>query len=318
MPTNAARPVTIADVRRARGRIATHVRRTPVLRAEIDTVSGSVPVVFKLEYLQLGGSFKARGSVNAVLAARDAGKLTDSGVVVASGGNAAIGAAHAARIVGTRCTVVVPENAPPVKVTALRDLGADVRLHGSRYHDAAEFAGALATKTGALLLHAYDLPDIVAGAGTIALELAADVPGPQTVVACVGGGGLLGGLAAAQRPGDRLVGAEPTGASSLHQAVKAGGPVSVELDSIAADSLGATRIGDICWSTIADKAVESVVVSDDEIIAARRMLWERFRIVVEHGTATAVAAVAAGLVKPAPDSTLCVLLCGANTRLDDL
>lgn len=318
MPHDAARPVSIADVRRAHGRIAAHVRRTPVLRAEIETVGGPVPVVFKLEYLQLGGSFKARGSVNAVVSARDAGALSDSGVVVASGGNAAIGAAHAARIVGTRCTVVVPENAPPVKVAALQALGADVRLVGSRYQDAAETASVLAVETGALLLHAYDLPEVVAGAGTIALELAADIPGPQTIVACVGGGGLLGGLAAAQRRGDRLVGAEPTGASSLHQAVQACAPVSVELDSIAADSLGATRIGDICWSTIAGAAVDSVVVSDNEIITARRMLWDRFRIVVEHGTATAVAAVVEGHVTPTPDSTLCVLLCGANTRLDDL
>lgn len=318
MPINATRPVTISDVRRARGRIAAHVRRTPVLRAEIDTISGRVPVVFKLEYLQLGGSFKARGSVNTVLAAREADRLPDAGVVVASGGNAAIGAAHAARIVDARCTVVVPENAPPVKVAVLRELGADVRLVGSQYSEAAAAAATFATESGALELHAYDLPDVVAGAGTIALELAADVPGPLTTVVCVGGGGLLAGLAAAQRPGDHLVGAEPAGAACLHQAIEAGEPTSVELDSIAADSLGATMIGDICWSTITDSSLDSVVVSDDEIIAARRMLWRQFRIVVEHGTATAVAAVIGGQVRVAHDSTLCVLLCGANTRLDDL
>ncbi|MGW5522583.1 serine/threonine dehydratase [Gordonia sp. NPDC003950] len=310
--------VTPDDVRAAQSRIAGTVRRTPLLHAELATGRGPVPVVFKLEFTQIGGCFKPRGSVNAVIRARDQGRLPEAGVLVASGGNAAIGAAWAARLAGTRCTVVVPESAPAVKVAALRALGATVHLIGSRYQDAADAAAGMALESGALALHAYDRPDIVAGAGTIGLELVDDVDGPLTTVVCVGGGGLLGGMSATLRPGDRLVGAEPVGASCLHQAITAGGPVDVDLDSVAADSLGATRVGEICWASIAGRAVDSVVVPDAAIISARTMLWERFRIVVEHGTATAVAAVTTGVVAADDDSTLCVVLCGANTGLTGL
>lgn len=317
------RPVTTADVRAARDRIAGRLRRTPLLSASLDSPHGPVEVVFKLEMTQVGGCFKTRGSLNAVLDAQARGLLTDAGVIVASGGNAAIGAAWAARIAGTTATVVIPENAPAVKVSALRELGATVHLVGTRYADAADAAATMAADSGALALHAYDLPDVVAGAGTIGLELAEDLPGPLTTVVCVGGGGLLGGLAASLRPGDRLVGVEPTGASCLHQALAAGMPVAVELDSVATDSLGATRIGDVCWATIAERpvdsvVVDSVVVDDADIIAARRMMWERFRLVIELGTATTVAAVTTGLIRAEHHSTLCLVLCGANTRLDDL
>lgn len=309
--------IVLDDVRAARERIGTALRHTPVLRARIDGVDGPLDVVFKLEYTQTGGSFKARGSLNAVRHAQESGRLGSAGVLVASGGNAAIGAACAARIAQTPCAVVVPETAPAVKVDALRALGVTVHQVGDRYQEAADAAAVIAEETGALLLHAYGQPDIVAGAGTIGLELADQVPGRLTTVVCVGGGGLLGGLAAVLRPGDQLIGAEPIGSSSLHQAYAAAGPVEVELDSVAADSLGATRIGDICWKTIRDRPeITSVVVSDDDLIAARADLWRDHRILVEHGTATAVAAVRTGQVRAAPGTTLCVILCGANTALE--
>uniref|UniRef100_UPI003D8C200A serine/threonine dehydratase n=1 Tax=Gordonia sp. B7-2 TaxID=3420932 RepID=UPI003D8C200A len=308
--------VNLGAVMAARLRIEGRLRRTPILRAPMETVNGSVEVAFKLEYLQLGGSFKARGSLNAVLAARESGLLSSAGVVVASGGNAAIGAAWAARLVGASCTVVVPVTAPQVKVDTLRALGADVHLVGDRYAQAAEAAHAMADDRGALRLHAYDLPDIVAGAGTIELEIADDLDGPVTTVACVGGGGLLAGLTAALRPGDRVIGVEPVGASCLHQALAAGVPVPTELDSVAADSLGATEVGDICWDLVSgNRQVSSVIVTDDDIIAARAQLWRDHRILVEHGTASSVAAIMTGQVRPQEDSTLCVVLCGANTTL---
>lgn len=304
-------------VRAARDRIDGRLRRTPILRSQLSTVHGPLDVVFKLEYLQFGGCFKVRGSLNAIVHARRDGRLSEAGVLVASGGNAAIGAAWAARLVGTACTVVVPTTAPRVKVDMLRSLGAQVHLVGDRYEQAARAAAGLAQESGALALHAYDLPDIVAGAGTIALELAEDVDGPLTTVVCVGGGGLLGGLTAALRPGDRLVGAEPVGASCLHQAIAAGRPVPVVLDSVASDSLGATQIGEICWELVAGQpGVGSVIVEDENIVAARAALWRDHRIVVEHGTAAAVAAVTTGQVRPQDDSTLCIVLCGANTALD--
>lgn len=320
-PPNAAaapRPVVLDDVVAARDRIGDAVRRTPVLAAPLDTIHGSVEVVFKLEFTQLGGCFKPRGSINAVLAAREEDALGEAGVLVASGGNAAIGAAWAARIVGVGCTVVVPETVPQVKADTLRGLGATVHLIGERYQQAADAAAGLAADSGALLLHAYDLPDIAAGAGTIGLELIDDVAGPLTTAVCVGGGGLLGGLTATLRPGDRLVGVEPVGSACLYRAVAAGGPVTVHPDSVAADSLGASRIGDTCWATVGHRTggagpVDTVVVTDDEILAARRMMWDRFRIVIEAGTATAVAGVVTGRVVAAPGTTLCVVLCGANT-----
>lgn len=308
--------VVPVDVDLACAAISPHLRRTPMLRTVIDTVDGPVDAALKLEYTQLGGCFKPRGSLWATLHARDQGVLTDAGVLVASGGNAALGATVAARIVGVPVTVVIPETAPPVKIDALRTAGARVHLIGRRYSEAADAAEELADQTGALALHAYDLPDIVAGAGTIGLELIDDVPGPLTTVVCVGGGGLLAGLAATLRPGDHLVGVEPLGASCLHQALAAGTPIPVELESVAADSLGATRVGDLCWNAVAENpAVRSIIVTDDQIIAARRMLWDSHRILVEHGTATAVAGVTSGQIRPQPDSTLCIVLCGANTAL---
>ncbi|HMS74945.1 serine/threonine dehydratase [Gordonia sp. (in: high G+C Gram-positive bacteria)] len=309
--------ISRGDIQSARARIAGRLRRTPVLRTEIGTVNGAVEVALKLEFTQLGGSFKVRGSLNATLHAQEQGLLTEAGVLVASGGNAAIGAAHAARIVGVPCTVVVPEAAPRVKVAALRDLGAQVHLAGDRYQVAAEVATSMADESGALLLHAYDLPDIVAGAGTIAPELAADVEGPLTIVTCVGGGGLIAGLTTGMRSGDRIVGAEPVGASCLHQALAADHRIPAELDSIAADSLGATEVGEICWNTVAGRDdVSSVVVTDDDIVAARAALWHDHRLLVEHGTAAALAAVTTGQVATQPDSTICVVLCGANTAVD--
>ena len=309
--------ITGDDILAARARIAGRVRRTPVLRTEINTVDGPVEVALKLEFTQLGGSFKVRGSLNATLHAQEQGLLGDAGVLVASGGNAAIGAAHAARIAGVPCTVVVPETAPAIKVAALRELGAQVHLRGDRYQVAADAAATMAAESGALLLHAYDLPDIVAGAGTIASELAADVGGPLTIVTCVGGGGLIAGLTTGMRAGDRIVGAEPAGASCLSQALAAGRPVPTELGSIAADSLGATEVGEICWDTVAGRDdASSVVVTDDDIIAARAALWHDHRLLVEHGTAAALAAVTTGQVTGGPDSTLCVVLCGANTSPD--
>nr|WP_245555766.1 serine/threonine dehydratase [Gordonia soli] len=304
------------QIREAARRIDGLVRRTPTQRLSVEVPSGPIEVVLKHEFTQFGGCFKARGSLNAILSARADGRLGDAGVLVASGGNAAIGAAWAARLAGTEATVVVPETAPPVKIDSLRRLGATVHQIGDHYQQAADAASRLATETGALLLHAYDQIPVAAGAGTIGLELADDVEGPLTTVACVGGGGLLAGLAATLRAGDRLVGVEPRGASCFDQARRTGAPVDVTLDSIASDSLGATRVGDICWASVADREVDSVVVDDADLIEARRRLWENLRVVVEHGTAAAVAAVLTGRVTPAPGSTLCIVLCGANTSLD--
>jgi threonine dehydratase len=307
---------SLDEIVAARGRISPLIRPTPVFETQVPAPSGPVTVAFKLEYLQLGGSFKIRGSLNAILHAQEEGRLTGSGVVIASGGNAAIGAATACRMLDLRCTVVVPTTAPAVKVARLNALGADVHQIGDRYALSAEAAAAIADESGALQLHAYDLPDIVAGAGTIGLELREQLGVPLEVLVAVGGGGLVGGLTAALAPEHTICGVEPVGASALHQALAAGRPVPVDLDSVAADSLGATQLGQICWDTISALPVGSLTVTDDELIAARNLLWDEFRILVEHGTAAALAPILSGAVTTEPGRLPCVILCGANTALE--
>lgn len=297
-----------SDVLAAQDRLGSLVRRTPVLDAVVETVHGPVPVTFKLEYLQIGGSFKFRGSLNALLHSG----IDAAAVVIASGGNAGIAAASAAGLRGVRCTVVVPEAAPATKVAALRELGADVILHGDRYARAFDRAVEISLATGALLLHAYDLPDIVAGAGTVGLELEEQVPESNPILVAVGGGGLISGIALGAA-GRRIVGVEPVGIPTLHAALAAGQPVDVEVSSIAADSLGASRLGDIAMDVVTRADVSSVLVSDSAIVAARSYLWREFRIAVEWGGATALAALCSGAYVPEEGERTVVVLCGANT-----
>ncbi|MGX6512623.1 serine/threonine dehydratase [Rhodococcus sp. SJ-2] len=314
-PATAVDHESVVDAAR---RITSIVRRTPIVTAAVPTPNGPVEVVFKLEYLQHGGSFKVRGSLNAFGRARENGTLPAAGVLIASGGNAAIGAAWAARYWGTPCTVVVPDAVPPAKLDRLRRLGATVHRAGWSYADAAAHAATLAGELGAVTLHAYDLPDIVAGAGTIALELAEQIGSPMECLVAVGGGGLVAGVTAGARDTDVIHGVEPAGAAALHRALAAGGPIDIEVDSIAADSLGATRIGNLAWAAASSGRIDSLVVDDAAIVDARRWLWDELRIVVEHGTAAALAPVLAGTVTPAAGRTLCVVLCGANTAVADL
>lgn len=299
-----------SDVVAAGVRLAGRVRRTPVLETTVITDRGDeVPVALKLEYLQAGGSFKIRGSLNALLAAEN----PPHEAVIASGGNAGIAAAIASKQQNVPCVVVVPTTAPHAKVEALQGLGAQVVLHGDRYADAFARATAIATEHGALQLHAYDLPNIVAGAGTIGLEIAEQVPECTAILAAVGGGGLIAGIAAGTAPGVRVVGVEPTGIATLHGALAAGEPVDVSIDSVAADALGASRLGAIAMEVARGRGIESVLVDDAAIMAARRLLWTRFRIVVEPAGATALAAIVSGTWVPGVDEYPVVVLCGANT-----
>jgi threonine dehydratase len=307
-----------ADVEAARERVAGHVRTTPVLEADPGTFGGSA--TFKLELLQHTGSFKARGAFNRLLHAQARGELDPAvGIVVASGGNAGLANAFAAARLGVPATVFVPENAPAVKVARLRQLGAEVVLEGSEYAAAYDAAQRHVASTGAVYCHAYDQPDIAAGAGTLALELLDQVPGGfDTVLVAVGGGGLMAGVAAALEGTARVVGVEPQGAPTLHAALDAGRPVDVPVSGVAADSLGARRVGDIAFDVATRTGVESVLVSDDDLREARALLWSRWRLIVEYGAAAAPAALLAGSYRPAADERLVVVLCGANTDPSDL
>ncbi len=304
-------------VAEARHRISGRVRRTPVIDVVVPTPAGPREVAFKLEYLQYSGSFKARGSINAVLAASEHGLIGDAGVAIASGGNAGIAAAWSAAQVGCRASVFLPENAPTAKIERLRSLGADVVLKGNEYAEALDAAGEFALRSGALRLHAYDLPEVVAGAGVIGLELLEQRPDADTVLVAVGGGGLVSGIAAAITP-RQVVGVEPVGIPTLADALAAGAPVDVGVDSIAADALGARRLGEIAYAVTTQAKVRSVLVPDAEIVAARKWLWKELRVAVEYAAATALAPLLSGEFVPTAGARVAVILCGANTDPSDL
>ena len=290
--------ITRPDVEAAAARIAPYIRRTPV----VQITPGQL---WKLEFLQHSGSFKTRGATNRLLAA----DLPPAGVIAASGGNHGLAVAHAAARLGVPAEVFVPETTPASKLSALAGYGVTVVRHGAEYAEAYTAALARSTVSGALFCHAYDQPDVVAGQGTVGLEL----PEVDTVIVAVGGGGLMSGIAAAVEGRARVVGVEPVGIPTLHEALAAGGPVDVPVSGVAADSLGARRLGSIAYDVAVRTGVRSVLVSDDDIVAARRWIWDTARLVVEHAAAAAVAALRTGAYVPAPGERVAVILCGANT-----
>ncbi len=304
--------ITGADIADAGRRTAGWLRRTPV--AQLDGLA------VKLEYLQHTGSFKARGAANRVLAARESGELDPAvGIVVASGGNAGLANAWAAARIGVPATVFLPVTAPRVKVERLRGYGAQVVQVGQVYVEAYQAALAHTEQVGAVYCHAYDQPAICAGAGTLGVELIDQVDGAvDTIVVAVGGGGLLAGVATAAQGAAKVVAVEPQTAPTLHAALAAGGPVDVAVSGIAADSLGAPRVGEIAYSVATRTGVHSVLVSDEEILAARAAAWERWRVVVEAGPAAAYAALTSGRYVPADGERVALVLCGANTDPGDL
>ncbi|HXC84166.1 MAG TPA: threonine/serine dehydratase [Trebonia sp.] len=289
---------TLEDFRAAATRIAPYVRRTPVLRATVD----GRPVTLKLEHLQVTGVFKIRGALNALLTAQPAR------VITASGGNHGLGVATAARWLDIPATVFVPGTVPEVKARRIAAAGADVVRTGSKYADADHAARELADREGLYYVHAYDDPPVVAGQGTVGLEIASDVSDADVVAVPVGGGGLLAGVSGAIAP-RRSVAVEPEGCPTLHAAVEAGMPVEVGADSVAASALGASRVGDLALAAYRANPVGLALVSDQEILAARDRLWEDFRLAVEPAAATVFAAWLAGRVL---GENPCLLLSGAN------
>ncbi|WP_144671539.1 threonine/serine dehydratase [Arthrobacter sp. U41] len=302
--------ITRDDVLAAEKRISPHIRRTPLLRGG----TYSAPLWLKCEFLQHTGVFKARGAFNRQLAALERGELDPGvGVVAASGGNAGLANAYAAAALGVQATVFVPANAPRVKVERLLAYNATVRQVGTEYVEAYEAAQEYVAQSGALFCHAYDQPEIAAGAGTIAEEILRDEPGIDTIVVAVGGGGLYAGLAAAASGRAKIVAVELVTIPTLHAALEAGRPVDVSVSGIAADSLGARRVGDIAFSMASKEPPVSVLVDDEAIIAARTLLWSEYRIPAEYGAATAFAALTAGAYVPRENERVAVIICGANT-----
>ncbi|WP_427893200.1 threonine/serine dehydratase [Kribbella sp. GL6] len=302
--------VSVDDVQKAiqqaARRIAGRVRRTPV----IEVAPG---LTFKLELLQHTGSFKPRGAFNRLLTAKENGELGGQGIVAASGGNHGLAAAYAARELGVPARIFVPETTPAAKLSKLRTLGADIVQVGTEYAVAYEAALKAQSESGALLVHAYDQPEVVAGQGTVGLELLEQIDDFDTVLVAVGGGGLIGGIATAIGDNAQVIGVEPALAPTMNRALHAQRPTDGPVGGVAADSLGARRLGDLAFQAVQGHHVQSVLVDDDSIVAARKQLWATYHLATEHGGATAYAALTSGAYKPADGERVVVVLCGANT-----
>lgn len=302
--------VSPEDIRSAYRAIASYIRRTPVIEvdgADFGVSAGSV--ILKLESLQHAGSFKARGAFTNLLTR----KIPDAGVVAASGGNHGAAVAYAAMNRGIPAKIFVPKVASPAKIQQITDYGANLVVGGDRYADALAASEAWVAQSGAMPIHAYDQNETLRGQGTVGLEFEEQAPGLTTLLVAVGGGGLIGGIAAWYGRRIRIVGVEPELAPTLTRALEAGKPVDAEAGGIAADSLAPRRVGELMFP-IAQRAVEkTVLVSDDAIRDAQLKLWKTLRVVAEPGGAAALAALTSKQYIPGPTERVGVLVCGGNT-----
>ncbi len=285
------------------------LRQTPLWKLPGSALSlACAEVWLKLEHLQVGGSFKARGMLNRMLAH----SIPKSGVTIASGGNAGIATAAAAQALGVRCEVFVPEMCSPAKRARLKQLGAEVVVQGAAYAQALEACLAHQKSSGALLMHAYDQVEVAAGAGTLAAELEAQGGLPDSVLVSVGGGGLIAGVATWFDNRAAVIALEPRLAPTLHAARQAGEPVDVSVSGVAADALGAKRVGDIAWAVTPSTVKSALLLEDDAIRAAQAWLWTELRLAVEPAAALGLAALHSGVYAPAPTEKVCLIICGAN------
>lgn len=307
MPPSAPMP-TQDDIRAAAARIAPHIRRTPVIRLAPAETGLEHPLALKLEQLQVTGSFKPRGAFNRMLAA----EIPAAGVVAASGGNHGLAVAHAARTLGIKAEIFVPEITPEAKRARIAATGATLTVGGAAYDQARIASEARAAETGALLVHAYDQEEILAGQGTVGLEFEQDAPELTHVVVAAGGGGLYGGIASWYGARAGMVIVEPEECPTLFAAGMVGHPVDVPAGGIAADSLGARRVGTLAFEVMMREGGRAVSIQDNAIRNTQRWLWDRMRLVVEPGGATALAAVLSGAWTPPAGAMVGVVVCGAN------
>lgn len=284
------------------------MRVTPVLQLGPGAFGLDGPITLKLELLQHTGSFKPRGAFSKMLAS----DVPQAGVIAASGGNFGLAVAYAARSLGHRAEIFVPDTSPTAKIDRVREQGATVHVIPGYYHDASSAAHERAAASGALWMHPFDQLEVVAGGGTVGMEIAQQVPDADTVLVAIGGGGLIGGVGAWFRGDVRVVGVEPEACPTMNAALAAGEPVDVAVSGVAADSLGSRRVGAIPFD-IARAFVDRVVlVTDDAIRHAQRQLWRDVHVVAEPGGAASLAALLSGAYRPEPQERVVVLLCGAN------
>jgi len=302
--------LTRAAVAAVESRIRPYVRCTPVIsidRADLGLPAG--PLALKLEQLQHSGSFKARGAF-ANLLLRD---VPAAGVAAASGGNHGAAVAYAAGVLGVPARIFVPEVSPAAKISRIRGYGADLVIEGATYSDALAVCQQWSAASGAMPVHAFNQAETVLGAGTLGLELSRQAADVTTVLAGVGGGGLLSGIATAC-PGEvKVVGVEPEGAPTMTEALAAGRPVDAATGSVAVDSLAPRRVGELTFSLISQRVHSVVLVSDEAILRAQQALWDTLRVVGEPGACAALAALLSGRYVPEPGESVAVVVSGANT-----
>jgi threonine dehydratase len=294
--------------------IRPHVRVTPTLEVSgADFGLAPFPLTLKLELVQHSGSFKARGAFANLLRRR----IPEAGVVAASGGNHGAAVAYAAMRLGVRAKIFVPTVSSPAKVQRIRAYGADLAIVGDRYADALAASEAWVEQTGALPVHAYDQTETLLGQGTLGMELAGQAPGLETVLASVGGGGLIGGVAGWYAGRTRVVGVEPELAPTLSEALKMGRPADAPAGGIAADSLAPRRVGELMFPIAQAYVTRVALVSDEAIRKAQNALWRTARIVAEPGGAAALAALLCGAYVPAPGERVAVVVSGGNSTAVD-
>lgn len=303
-----------AAISAAAAALAGRVRRTPVLTLPAGDLFASAPLTLKLELVQHTGSFKPRGAFNRILAAQAAGDpALAGGIIAASGGNHGAAVAFAARALGLAAEIFVPEPTPAAKQARIAAYGARLVATGADYAAALAASQERQRAAGALAVHAYDDAAVIAGQGTVGLELAAQAPDLTHVLVAAGGGGLLAGIAAWYAGTVSVIGVEPESCPTLHAARAAGRPVPVATGGIAADSLGAREAGTLVLPIVAAHVARLLLVPDAAIAAARALLWDRLRLLTEPGGATALAALLSGAFVPPPGARVGVVLCGANT-----
>ena len=301
----------LKEIEEAGLRIAGHIRVTPVMQADLPDAGR---IALKFEHTQHTGSFKARGAFNTLLS----GSVPAAGVVAASGGNHGAAVAYAARTLNIPAKIFVPEFAGPAKIALIREQGADLEVVPGLYADALARASAWEASTGAMQIHAYDAPKTLAGQGTLLREWEAQGLDADTILIAVGGGGLIGGSLAWLQGRRKIVAVEPVLAPTLHTALRDGPEARVQVSGIAANALGATQIGRLCYDLAKAQDLQAVLVTDAAIAAAQSLLWRSLRQLVEPAGATALAALTSGAYVPAAGERVAVLICGANPAPDPL
>lgn len=299
------------EIEAAAARIAGKTVRTPVITTD---ALWHHPIEIKLEQLQHTGSFKARGAFN-TLASVD---VPAGGVVAASGGNHGAAVAYAAQKLGHKAQIFVPELAGPAKIALIKRTGAGLTVVPGEYADALDMAKRYETEQGAMQVHAYDAVPTVAGQGTVMREWEDQGLQADTVLIAVGGGGLIAGALAWLQGARKVVAVEPSSCDALNAAIKAGEPVDVGVSGVAANALGARRIGSICFDLARAQNTPCVQVPDAAILEAQTALWQSHRLLVEPAGACALAALRWGAFVPEPGERVAVLVCGANPAPDPL